>query len=191
MILSAAAARYAQALFETAQSPAEAAGYLAQLDEIAQALTASKELGRVIAHPLIARAVKERILVRLYGADLGDAVRHFLGVVCERGRAGEVAMVVEALRARVDAAEGRHRALVRSVAPLDEAQLAGLREALEKRLGGAVEIESETDESLIGGVEIRIGGQVLDLSVARRLGDLRRHLLDVGSQAPATGVGPS
>lgn len=191
MILGAASARYAQALFETANSPAEAAVYLAQLDEIAQALAASEELRRVIAHPLIAPTVKERILVRLYGAELSDAVRHFLGVVCERGRAGEVAMVVEALRAKVDAAQGRRRALVRSVAPLDEAQLAGLREALEKRLGGTVEIESETDESLIGGVEIRIGGQVLDLSVARRLRDMRRHLLDAGSQAPATGVGPS
>lgn len=191
MILDAAAGRYAEALFESAGDAAEAARYLVQLEEIAQAIAASAELRRVIAHPLVPPDAKERVLVRLYGADLSDTVRHFLGVVCQRGRAGEVAAVVEALRAKVDAAQGRRRALVRSVEPLDEGQVAALRQALEQRLGGTVEIETETDESLIGGVEIRVGGQVLDLSVARRLRDLRRHLAEAGSRTPAAGAGPS
>ena len=191
MITDAAANRYALALYEMAADPAEAGRYLAQLDEVAQALGSSDELRRVIAHPLIEPAVKERVLVRLYGADLSEAVRNFLGVVCARGRAGEVAMVVEALRARVDAAEGRHRALVRSVEALEPGQVKALREALEKRLGGTVEIEAETDPGLIGGIEVRVGGQVLDLSVERRLRDLRRHLMDPGSQAPGEGVQPS
>ena len=191
MILSAAAARYADALFAASADVAEAAKNLGQLAEIAGALDESAELRRVIAHPLIEPGVKERVLARLYGDGIGDAVRRFLAVVCEHGRAAEVGMVVEALRIRVDAAQGLHRALVRSVAPLAPEQLGALREALAKRLGGTVEIETETDESLIGGVEIRVGGQVLDLSVARRLRDLRRHLMDVGSQAPAAGAGPS
>jgi F-type H+-transporting ATPase subunit delta len=190
MILDPAATRYAEALFEASGDVADAARNLTQLEEIAAALQGSKELRRVIAHPLVPPAAKERVLARLYGEGLSDAVRHFLTVVCEHGRATEVAMAAEALRRRVDAAQGRRRALVRSVAPLAEGQIDTLREALQTRLGGTVEIETETDGDLIGGVEIRVGDQVLDLSVARRLRDLRRYLI-VGSQAPTADAGPS
>lgn len=191
MIRGAAASRYALALFGASADPADAARNLAALEEIARALAASNELRRALAHPLVSPAAKERVLARLCGGEPSAVMRQFLGVVCEHGRAGEVAMIAEALRVRVDAAQGRHRALVRSVSPLDEGQLTALREALEKRLGGTVEIETETDASLIGGVEIHVGGQVLDLSVARRLRDLRRHLMDVGTQASSEDAGTS
>lgn len=191
MILNEAARRYADALFAASGDPTDAANNLAQLERIAEAVAGSKELRRVIAHPLIEAAIKERILARLEGDGLADAVRRFLAVVCEHGRAAEMGMVVEALRDRVDAALGRHRAWVRSVAALDADQLGALRKALEKRLGGTVEIEAETDASLIGGVEVRVGGQVLDLSLARRLRDLRSHLMEQGNRAPAAGAGPS
>lgn len=181
MIVDEAARRYAEALFGASGDVETAQRYLGQLEEIAQTLAQSEDLRRVVEHPLVAPEVKERVLVRLFGDDLGTEVRHFLAVVFERGRAGEVTAVAEALRARVDQALGRHRALVRSVEALDASQIDAVREALQKRLGGTVEIETETDAGLLGGLEVRVGGQVLDLSVARRLRDLGRRLVGTGA----------
>jgi F-type H+-transporting ATPase subunit delta len=185
MIVDEAARRYADALYGAAGDVETAQRYLSELEEIAQALAQSDDLRRVVEHPLVAPEVKERVLVRLFGDGLGEAVRRFLAVAFERGRASEVTTVAEALRARVDTALGRHRALVRSVEPLDDAQVSAVREALQKRLGGTVEIETETDAGLLGGLEIRVGDQILDLSVARRLRDLRRRLVGTGADVAA------
>lgn len=189
MIVDVVSRRYAQALYEAAGDLPTAERQLAQLDAIAEALSESPALRRVIEHPLVAPAAKVRVVVRLLGDDTRPEVRRFLEIAFERGRGGGVAMVAEALRERVDNAMGRHRALVRSVASLGEDQLEAVRDALARRLGGSVEIETEIDESLIGGLEIRVGGQILDLSVARRLRDMRRSLLAGAEQAGAAGPG--
>lgn len=181
MIVDEAARRYAQALYGASGNVETAQRYLGELEEIARALAQSGELRRVIEHPLVAARVKVQVLGRLFGDDLGVEVRHFLEVVFERGRASEVGTVAEALRGLVDHELGRHRALVRSVEPLDEAQLLAVREALEKRFGGTVEIATETDQALLGGLEVRVGDRVLDLSVARRLRDLGRRLVGTGA----------
>jgi len=183
MIVDEAARRYAGALFEAAGDVAAAERYTGELAEISEALEASPELRRVIEHPLLTPGVKEKVLVRLFGDGLSPEVRQFLTVTFTRGRAAQLTRVAEALRDRVDTALGRHRALVRSVAPLDEAQLSAVRGALEQRLGGEVTLATETDPSLLGGIEVRVGNQVLDLSVARRLRDLGRRLASADGEA--------
>ncbi|MCL6595001.1 MAG: ATP synthase F1 subunit delta [Firmicutes bacterium] len=189
MIVDEAARRYARALYEAAGGPEAARRCLGQLEEIAQALSESAELRRVVEHPLIAPQVKERVLLRLFGPDLEEAVRRLLAVAFTRGRAGQVAAVADALRAEVDRAEGRRRAVVRSVAPLTDDQVAAVREALERRLGGSVEVSVEVDPALLGGLEIRVGDRVLDLSVARRLRDMRRRLAGTAVGGAADGGG--
>jgi F-type H+-transporting ATPase subunit delta len=185
MIVDEAARRYADALFEAAGDPTRATRMSEELGEIVAALGESEALRRVMEHPLLAPEVKERVLVRLFGERLEAELRRLLVALFARGRAGDIDALAEALRDRIDAALGRRRAVVRSVAPLSSEQLQSLRAALEQRLGGSVEIETETDASLIGGLEIRVGGRVLDLSVARRLRDLRRRLTDpAGAPSP-------
>jgi F-type H+-transporting ATPase subunit delta len=67
-------------------------------------------------------------------------------------------------------------ALVTVAAPLSEQQQARLRTALERIYGTAVTLQTVIDEDVIGGIRVRIGDEVVDGTVLRRLDEARRHI---------------
>ncbi|NLJ52854.1 MAG: F0F1 ATP synthase subunit delta [Intrasporangiaceae bacterium] len=67
-------------------------------------------------------------------------------------------------------------AQVTVAAPLTEQQSARLRSALEKHYGKPVKLQSVTDSTVIGGIRVQIGDEVVDGTVLRRLDEARRHL---------------
>ena len=73
-------------------------------------------------------------------------------------------------------AAGRIKAQISSARPLDAGQLEALRQALTRRIGTEVAIESEVDSSLIGGVVARVGGLLLDGSIRSQLDKLSERL---------------
>ena len=67
-------------------------------------------------------------------------------------------------------------AVVTSALPLNEAEQASYQSALVQRLGDDVNITFRTDPSIMGGVIVRVGDQVVDDSVAGKLDSLRVQL---------------
>ena len=67
-------------------------------------------------------------------------------------------------------------AQVTVAAPPTEQQSARLRSALEKHYGKPVKLQSVTDSTVIGGIRVQIGDEVVDGTVLRRLDEARRHL---------------
>ena len=67
-------------------------------------------------------------------------------------------------------------AVVTSALPLDEAEQQSYQSALAQRLGDDVSVTFRTDPSIMGGVIVRVGDQVVDDSVAGKLDSLRTQL---------------
>ncbi len=86
-------------------------------------------------------------------------------------KAGRVAQLVKAgdLTAKT--------VVVTSALPLSEPEQAIYRAALVERLGSQADVSFVTDPSLLGGVSIRVGDQILDDSIAGKLEDLRGQLV--------------
>lgn len=78
--------------------------------------------------------------------------------------------------------EERHivRAAVTTAVPLDEERVVAIRDAIARRTGGTVELEAHVDESLIGGMMLRIGDQLVDGSTRTRLRQMRQLLAEGG-----------
>ena len=86
----------------------------------------------------------------------------------------EISQHFEALKANV---ENTVDVTVTSAAPMSAAQQKSVTAALEKRLGRAVRLETEIDETLIGGAVIRAGDVVIDGSLRSRLEGLSNALI--------------
>ena len=65
--------------------------------------------------------------------------------------------------------EGVKEAVVHSAFPIDDTQVAALLKELEARFGTRLNARVEVDPSLIGGVRVAVGDQVLDASVRGKL----------------------
>ena len=107
---------------------------------------------------------------------LPDAARNFLRVVLENGRLDALPEMAVQFRGLVNRLNGASDAVVYSAFPMDEAALADVASALEKRFGRKLSLSVKVDESLIGGVRVGVGDEVLDTSVKARLEQMKAAL---------------
>jgi F-type H+-transporting ATPase subunit delta len=66
--------------------------------------------------------------------------------------------------------------VVRTAVPLDDNQAARLRAAISRHFGREIQLQIDVDPAVLGGVVVRVGDEVVDASVLRRLAAARRRL---------------
>jgi F-type H+-transporting ATPase subunit delta len=165
---------YAAALFQASQAD-ESARLVGQLDGVA-ALASDPGLLSFAASPKVdGRQVFELLadLVGREGAGMDAKVRHLVAAVIDNGRLSVLAEIAAQYRALVNARSGVAEAHVTSAYPLEPQQLESLVAVLQKRFGRTLKADVSVDPSLIGGVRVAVGDEVLDTSVRARLEQMR------------------
>jgi F-type H+-transporting ATPase subunit delta len=174
---SAAARRYARAIFELAKEGQKTAEVRVELDTLASIFEASAALREALLTPLY--PVKERrgVLSRVAEAEgLSTLVSNFYSYLIDQRRLVDFSGIREEFLRLVDVDSGLITAQVVSARPLDDTRQDQLRRALSARTGLDVRLELEVDASLIGGVVANVGDLVFDGSIRAQLESLRANL---------------
>ena len=172
-----AARRYAEAAFEIASADRSIDDWERDLERL-QMVLEDPELRVLVEHPAVAYADKERVLRRVAG-DVRPEAASLVLLMVRRGRPRAIARMVEHFRALVRRHRGIALAEVRTALPLEESQRTAVTDRLHELTGDEIEITEMVDESLIGGITVRIGDQLYDASVRSRLERLRARLTAV------------
>jgi F-type H+-transporting ATPase subunit delta len=107
---------------------------------------------------------------------LPETAKNFLRTVIDNGRLDALPEVAAQFRVLVNQRSGSSDAVVHSAFPMDAAALAEVGAALEKRFGRKLNLSVQLDESLIGGIRVVVGDEVLDTSVKARLEQMKAAL---------------
>jgi F-type H+-transporting ATPase subunit delta len=170
------ARRYALALYEEA----EQAGTLERVDDdmlaVRESLDGSRELEGLFRSPIVSSEKKAAVVKQLFEGRVEPLVVRFLLLLVQKQREDMVPAMIRAYNDLRDERQGVVEALVRTAMPLGDAEEASLKQALEARTGKTVRLQTEVDESLVGGVVVRIGDMVLDGSARHQLQQLRERL---------------
>jgi len=170
--------RYAAALFELASSAQS--DVLGRIDlefgQLIDMLETNQSLAEAWRHPVLKLADKQHIVRALFAERLHPYLLNLLLLLLEKKRHDLIGDVQVAYRERCDVTRKRSCARVISPCPVEEAQLADLQALLGAQLGSDVAIEVEIDPSLIGGIIVQVGDQVVDASLRGRLQDLKLAL---------------
>ena len=162
---------YAAALFQ-ATTAADGAQLVAQLDALA-GIAGDAGLRQFAADPKVSGEQVFNLVSGIAGSDLSPKLKNLLDVVIDNGRLAVLPEIASQFRALVNDRGGVSDAHIVSAFPLDAAQQAALAKVLEKRFGRQLTTTVSVDESLIGGVRVTVGDEVLDTSVAARLEQMR------------------
>jgi len=92
--------------------------------------------------------------------------------LADNGRLGELKSVIRIVRTLASSHRGETRAEVTSAYPLGDDQIAALKTRLKARVGADVTIDARVDPSLLGGIVVRLGSQMIDASIATKLNNL-------------------
>lgn len=175
---SAVAANYAEALLELATKSGRLEEYGGLIEATASALAASPEAQAVLASPKVTKALKSELVGRAI-TRIG-APREFvlyLMAVVKRGRQGRFGEIAAAYGELVDRKLSRVRASVTTARAADLALQQAVSASLAKTMGKEVMATFEVDPEILGGAIVRVGDQVYDGSVRRKLMRLKRTLL--------------
>lgn len=165
--------RYALALFELARESKRIDAVEASLATVRDALVQSPDFKTLTTSPLISRTDAAKA-VSASAASLGvdPTTRNFLGVLAQNRRLGDLPKVIRAFRALAAQHRGEITAEVASAHPLDDDQVAALKQQLRTRVGRDVAVDLSVDPQLLGGLVVRIGSQMIDSSIRTRLNSL-------------------
>lgn len=167
---SEAAQRYATALFDLAQDKAALADVYKDFQAFAESVRTSKDLTTLLDSPAFSRDTKVKALGELARkAGYSPIFSKFLGVMATNGRAKDIFGAETAFDRLYAKQRGIKRALVRTAKEMSGAERTRIESLLAKLVGGEVELSSEVDPSLIGGIQLRLGSKLVDASVAAKL----------------------
>jgi F-type H+-transporting ATPase subunit delta len=175
------AARYATALFDLAKE----AGTLAALESdglaLAAALKESPELAAMIGSPVVSRA-EQGGAISAIAAKMGLAplTANTLALMAENRRLFVLPQLLAEIADRIAAEKGEVTAEVTSATALSAAQSKKLAETLKAKVGKTVKLNTTVDESLIGGLIVKLGSTMIDTSVRSKLAALQNAMKEVG-----------
>jgi len=158
---------YAEALFRVAQS-----GNLAAWSDLVSEMAAVAALPDVksfASNPKIPDQQVVETFLSLLKSKVSPEAKNFVGMLVENGRLTLLPEIGAQFHALKNAAQGAADAEITSAFELTDAQVKELVATLEKKFGRKLNPTVKVDPSLIGGVRVAVGDEVLDTSVRAKL----------------------
>ena len=169
---------YGDALFEEAMEKNVLSQWYEEIGALRTIFLENPDLAQFLNHPQIVKEEKKKVVEAIFSGKLSEGLLGFLVTVIEKGRQNDMIPICDHFTDRVKAYKKIGVVNVTSALPLSEDQKKRVEERLLETTGFvSLETEYAVDESLLGGLVIRIGDRVVDSSIKTRLEEIRRDLM--------------
>ncbi len=180
---------YGDALFELAVEENLTDSLMEEIQMVQTALKENEDFEKILMHPEIPKSEKLQVIENVFKGQTSDALTGFLRIVVTKGRYKDLPDIFAYFIARVKEYKKIGVADVFSAVPMTEGQ----KQKIEKKLLDTtpyetMEIDYRVDESLIGGLMIRIGDRVVDSTIKNRLEKLTASLMKISIESEKEGV---
>jgi F-type H+-transporting ATPase subunit delta len=166
---------YAEALFRVAQN-GDMAAWSGIVSELAQ-IGANPDMQAFAGNPNVTPAQLAETIASLVKSPLNPEANNFIAMLAENGRVALLPEIAAQFTELKNASAGAADATVYSAFDISADQLSALVATLEKKFGRKLNPTVEVDPSLIGGVRVVVGDEVLDTSVRAKLQQMHLALV--------------
>ncbi|QET03272.1 MULTISPECIES: F0F1 ATP synthase subunit delta [Cupriavidus] len=168
---------YAEALFRVAsQADAGNVGAWSELVSEMGQVAANPDMKALADDPNVPGQKLAEVFLSVLKSPVNDEAKRFVNLLVENNRLTVMPEIAEQFHALKNAREGSSDVEITSAFPLDDSQLKDLVAALERKFGRKLYPTVNVDSSLIGGVSVKVGDEVLDTSVRARLAAMQTTL---------------
>jgi F-type H+-transporting ATPase subunit delta len=171
------AARYAQAVFDLSRDDGGLAALEKDVSALDGAIRLSPDLREVLSSPVLGRLDQGNAIGALAEKmGLGGTLANTLRLMAAKRRLFVVPQMIAALKGMLADERGEVSADVRSAKELSKAQADKLAETLKASTGKDVNLHVTVDQSLIGGLVVKIGSRMIDTSIRAKLNALQNTM---------------
>ena len=165
---------YAKAAFDVAVEHKALDQWLAMLTFAAE--VAANTTMQELLHGSLGTQKLGELFVQICGDQLNEQGQNLMKVMAENGRLSVLPEVLTEFVALKSELDRQLEADVCSASPLSNADIAKIQASLEKRYGRTVKLNCSVDPSLMAGLVIKAGDEIIDASVRNKLNRLAEAL---------------
>ena len=180
-IIAGMAGRYASALFELALEAGNLKETAKDINAFGKLLRENEDLQRLVSSPVITADQQHgAISAILDKAAIKGLVANSLMLITKNRRLSGLRDIIKAFNALHARHKGEVEADVTSAAELSDDQMKTLKSTLKAAVGQDVELRTNVDPSLIGGLMVKVGSRMIDSSLKTKLNNLKTTMKEVG-----------
>lgn len=179
---SGASAPFAQALLALANEKNQAADVARELADLKELLAHNPVFAQFLRDPSVSTAERRRVIDNTLAGKVNPLVLNTLRVLNLRGRLPLLSDLADTYRMLLDRQLGNVHVDVTVAHPLDPQTLDEVRQRVSAALGKNAVVKQHVDESIIGGLVLRVEDKRIDASVKSQLESMKQRLMRAASQ---------
>mgnify|MGYP001189244520 CR=1 FL=1 len=177
---SAFATRYANALFQLAKEAKVLDSISSDLDKIVNFLLIDREIASFIENPSVKNTSKLSLLnIASEKLELSKLSKDFIGVVIKKGRISNIREIILSYKSLVADLNSIKNAKVSAAQELSNSQIENIKQKLKEKFNSDFVLQTHVDETLIAGLKIQIGSQMIDSTIKTKLNALKAKMKEV------------
>ncbi|MBY0293458.1 MAG: ATP synthase F1 subunit delta [Alphaproteobacteria bacterium] len=171
------AKRYGGVLFTLSQESQSLKAILKEATLLHQYLQEASFLWARLVSPVASLHIQQKVVESLTSSlKLGSLMRRFLMILCQNHRLQNLMSILDDFILRAQGAEGVIGGVLETAMTLSKKEIEDLQNSLTVQLGKEVSLRQDVKESLIAGVILHIGSQMIDASLGTQLSKLRQAM---------------
>jgi F-type H+-transporting ATPase subunit delta len=175
------AKRYATAVYDLAKETKAVKAIETDIAALQDAMAQSGDFNAMIHSPIYTRDQQGAAVTALAKKmKLSDVMSNTLALMAQKRRLFVLPQLVQTLREVIAEDKGEVTADVTSAKALTKTQSDKLAKTLTASMGKTVTIHATVDESLIGGLVVKVGSKMIDTSIRSKLNSLQNVMKEVG-----------
>ena len=167
---------YARALLELAQAEAVVVRIEEEMFRLRELLKTNPALLEFLKDPNVTREGKRHALVELFQGRVHPLVLNALLTISDSDRTSHLQQIIEEFVILAAAARQKVSGEIITAINLDDATLVRLSAELSRVTGKSVQLFQKVDPAILGGAIIKVGEQVIDSSLRRKLNQIKENL---------------
>ncbi len=175
------AERYASAVYDLVKEENAVAALESDIANLAAAMGESGDFNALIHSPVYSRGEQQAAIAAIAAKmGLSSVVANTLSLMASKRRLFVLPQLVRALKDKIAEDKNEVEAEVVSAKALTKTQADKLAKTLKAQMGKDVTINATVDESLIGGLIVKVGSKMIDTSIRSKLSQLQNVMKEVG-----------
>lgn len=170
---------YSQALFEVAQEENKHDIFLEEMKFVVSTCNEYPKFYELLKTPKIGITEKKQILDDLFKNKISNEIINFIKIILDKRRVKNLFSIVKEFENMIYEHKGIVKAEAFTTIPLTDDEKQKLQDKLSQITSKSIELKNTIDESLIGGVLIKIGDKVIDGTIKSRLKELEDSLAQI------------
>ena len=171
--------RYAQALFEVGEETQTTSELYQELKQLVDILNENKDLYNFLKSPLIGRDDKKNVMKNIFENQLSKNMNNFLKIVIDKDRISVIENIQESYKSLLNDKNNILEGTAITAVSLNEKEIKDLEKNLSTKYNKNVTLTNVVDETILGGVLVKLGNEEIDGTVKTRLSKMKKQLSQV------------